>query len=259
MCMSYTNLSVSKRDQFAQTPGWLKTHVRKSVGKYFDPCPASPRFDGLAIPWKRVNYVNPPYEDVSSWMAKAVREWTAHNRASLFLIPFRMHTRYIREAAPHISQWILLRRPPAFQGYRGRLPFAVYMPIVGRLPKRMQTDFKRRFYMLSARTVPDLAAKLRRAYACRVHSVGRRVSRPLSDILDAVNRDAARCAAIAPARLNNAAVQRALAMCNHAVFCNPTLHGTTGKYIEGTVAFVFHASPPKGEKIRTLEVADWEI
>lgn len=257
--MTYTALSVSKRDQFAQTPEWLKAHLRRSVGRYFDPCPASPRFDGLAVPWRKVNYVNPPYEDVSLWMAKAVREWTAHGRVSLFLIPFRMHTRYIREAAPHISRWILLRRPPAFQGYKSRPPFAVYMPIVGQLPGGLRTDFKRGFYMLRARTMQDLAAKLRRTYACRVHSVGRGASARLSDVLDAVNRGGARCAAIAPARLNNAAVRRALAACNHAVFCNPTLHGTTGKYIEGTVAFVFHAAPPKGETVRTLEVADWEI
>jgi len=86
----YSKGFVSKNDQFAQTPDWLLLFYRKMFGNYFDPCPASPTFDGLSIPWKHRNYINPPYNELSKWIKKGIQE----RKESIYLIPFRPHNSY---------------------------------------------------------------------------------------------------------------------------------------------------------------------
>lgn len=88
----YHKAFVSKKDQFAKTPQWLLKFYHKKFGKFFDPCPANPKFDGLKIKWKTFNYVNPPYIDTSLWLEKAHDE----KRETLMLIPFRPHTKYFK-------------------------------------------------------------------------------------------------------------------------------------------------------------------
>ena len=81
---------LSKNDQFAQTPDWLLTFYRNMFGSFYDPCPVNPKVDGLSIPWKHRNYVNPPYNELSKWIAKGIQE----HKESIYLIPFRPHTSY---------------------------------------------------------------------------------------------------------------------------------------------------------------------
>ena len=59
---------------------------RDMFSKCFDPCPSVPAFDGLAIEWHQVNYVNPPYSDKTTWIKKALRE-KKKGRTSIFLLP----------------------------------------------------------------------------------------------------------------------------------------------------------------------------
>ena len=56
---------------------------------YFDPCPLddNPKFDGLSIPWKKYNYVNPPYSDKVPWIKKAIEEMKLGN-VTVMLLPF---------------------------------------------------------------------------------------------------------------------------------------------------------------------------
>lgn len=74
-----------------QTPPGLRDAIYKKFspdGKMFDPCPANPDFDGLSIPWKECNYVNPPYSRGQQhlWVTKALSE-LKHNRKTYLLLP----------------------------------------------------------------------------------------------------------------------------------------------------------------------------
>ena len=53
--------------------------------EFFDPCPVNGT-EGLEIEWKRLNYVNPPYPQLSEFVFKAIEEMTlAHY--SIMLLP----------------------------------------------------------------------------------------------------------------------------------------------------------------------------
>jgi len=52
------------------------TNLNREFNFDFDPCPY-PRpnnFDGLTEEWGQSNYVNPPFEDVTAWVRKAIAE-----------------------------------------------------------------------------------------------------------------------------------------------------------------------------------------
>lgn len=53
---------------------------------FFDPCPLNPKFDGLNIDWKPLNYVNPPYSNLKDWVDKAYFE-TKQGRKTIMLLP----------------------------------------------------------------------------------------------------------------------------------------------------------------------------
>lgn len=51
----------------------------------FDPCPVNPKFDGLTTPWKKINYVNPPYTLLRQFVYKAIDELNNGNTTVLLL------------------------------------------------------------------------------------------------------------------------------------------------------------------------------
>jgi len=67
-------------------------HIAKH--EMFDPCPARPAFDGLTIPWKPWNFVNPPYARVKGdketmlhkFVIKALKEAKLGHK-SIMLLP----------------------------------------------------------------------------------------------------------------------------------------------------------------------------
>ena len=104
MTSQYSNLYISRKDQKAQTPDWILKWVKVHFGSYFDPCPPNPKFDGLSIKWKTMNFVNPPFDNISKWMDKAVNEFHKNGSTSISLIPFRPHTEYFRRNSKYIKK-----------------------------------------------------------------------------------------------------------------------------------------------------------
>jgi hypothetical protein len=136
---AFLRANMNGRDQAARTPDALLRLVRSLfVGRarLYDPCPAGrdPTFDGLAVPWRRINYVNPPYDDVASWMAKAASE-AELGRASVMLVPARPYTRYFAECAfARATHVVFLQNKVAFQGYPLPLPAPLMLVVFGTPP-----------------------------------------------------------------------------------------------------------------------------
>jgi DNA N-6-adenine-methyltransferase (Dam) len=106
-----------------ETPEDVSQELREEFGEMFDPCPyvgkgKRPDFDGLTIPWKKLNYVNPPYNDIEPWFAKALKEWEEHRNVSVFLIPVRAGTVYWKK-------WVWLQAS-AVRFIAGRIIFKGY-------------------------------------------------------------------------------------------------------------------------------------
>jgi hypothetical protein len=78
------------KSQVHITPQRVYDIIRAKWGwtKMFDPCPVNPTFDGLLIPWKKQNYVNPPYakDELVLFVEKAVDEIENGNE-SIMLLP----------------------------------------------------------------------------------------------------------------------------------------------------------------------------
>lgn len=71
------------------TPPDMLARLQSEFAFDFDPCP-HPRpdgFDGLAVPWGKSNWVNPPFTGgVSAWIKKAIAE-AALGKQSVIILP----------------------------------------------------------------------------------------------------------------------------------------------------------------------------
>lgn len=98
-----------------RTPPSIWSIISREYGTVFDPCPANPTFDGLTIPWHAVNYVNPPYSAIETWLRKALHELDVHGHRSIFLLP-------VRTSAPYFHT-LILRRAKRIRFLRKRVRF----------------------------------------------------------------------------------------------------------------------------------------
>jgi hypothetical protein len=73
-------------DYDAKTSDFWQTPARLYPQDCFDPCPANPTFDGLAILWHGNAFVNPPYSQISAWINKALKE-RSHCKSIVMLLP----------------------------------------------------------------------------------------------------------------------------------------------------------------------------
>ena len=76
-----------------KTPKLVYKRLKYIFELKFDPCPHKPieGFDGLNMPWKSMNFINPPYSPPSvlrSWLEKAADESMQGNK-TVALVPFR--------------------------------------------------------------------------------------------------------------------------------------------------------------------------
>lgn len=65
--------------------------------------------DGLELPWKKLNWCNPPFDECSKWIKKAYEEQQKGNE-TVMLIPVRTETKYWHKYIlfnPNVSiQWL---------------------------------------------------------------------------------------------------------------------------------------------------------
>ena len=85
-----TKQNGSSNDNWA-TPDYILKDIRKEFGEFFDPCPLNhenSKWDGLKISWKKVNFINPPYnnKDKVAFIRKAFEE-SKKGKTCILLIP----------------------------------------------------------------------------------------------------------------------------------------------------------------------------
>lgn len=89
----------------------------------FDPCPAKPAFDGLAIEWHARNFVNPPYgREIRKWIKKGYEE-SLKGKLVVFLIPSRTDTAFWHDYVMKADEIRFIRGRLRFDEYRGGAPF----------------------------------------------------------------------------------------------------------------------------------------
>ena len=143
----YNNLIWSDNDQKAKTPPEVWHSIHEEFGKYiFDPCPPNPKWDGLKISWKKLNYVNPPYNKCKDWMKKAVHEMKVNKCKSVCLIPCRSHTNWFHEyVIPYAAEIRFIKNGVRFVGYKRKSPFStcivIYDPKHEGIPVLNSIDF----------------------------------------------------------------------------------------------------------------------
>jgi hypothetical protein len=89
----------------------------------FDPCPATPSFDGLSVEWGNVNFVNPPYgREIRKWIAKGYAEHKK-GKTVVFLIPSRTCSRWWHDYIMKASEIRFIKGRLKFQGAKFNAPF----------------------------------------------------------------------------------------------------------------------------------------
>jgi site-specific DNA-methyltransferase (adenine-specific) len=113
----------SASDQYS-TPTDVYEALNKEFHFDFDPCPlANPLwFDGLAVEWGRVNYVNPPYSQIKLWCKKAYEEWQK-GKTVVMLIPSRTDTRYWHDYIMKATEIRFIKGRLKFGGMKNSAPF----------------------------------------------------------------------------------------------------------------------------------------
>lgn len=109
---NYVNVYGHRGDNNWNTPEDLYKHLDAEFHFDFDPCPPEGN-NGLNVVWGTSNFVNPPYDDIESWLKKAVEE---QPKQSVFLLPVRTCTHYFHN--------IILKHAKTIRFIRGRLRFS---------------------------------------------------------------------------------------------------------------------------------------
>ena len=142
----YTNLMWSADNQEAQTPPEVWEVLKEEWGEMFDPCPPNPKFDGLSIPWKKINYCNPPYNQCKEWMIKCIEEFKKGN-TTICLIPCRCHTNWFHSyVLPYATTIKFVKNGVRFVGYKRKSPFPVCIVVFDPSKRGTQTFESVDFY-----------------------------------------------------------------------------------------------------------------
>ena len=143
MATGYQKSQFSSKDQDAQTPDDVMEKIRhwyNHGNPMHDPCP--PNWNpatmpsGLDIDWEGVNYVNPPYNNLSMWMKKCV-EQAAKGRKVVCLIPQRGDVNWWHDwVLAHADQIDFIRQGVRFKTYERKCPFPICIVVYEGNPKK---------------------------------------------------------------------------------------------------------------------------
>lgn len=104
-----------------ETPDYLYEELNKEFNFDFDPCPLYSKIDGLAIPWGKVNFVNPPYNriDKPKFILKAYNEWKL-GKICVLLLPAATGTKQFHEIILPNAEVRFIKGRISFKGYNSK-------------------------------------------------------------------------------------------------------------------------------------------
>jgi len=122
----------SKNDD-VETPFSLKRQLEIEFGMdLYDPCPINCTTNNLLVPWKKRNYVNPPFSNVTGFVEKAIKEYHMFGNETLLLVPFRPTTKYWNDYLwPNIKEFYVFKKNIVFAGYDRGLPIPIVLVLIG--------------------------------------------------------------------------------------------------------------------------------
>ena len=106
-----------------QTPDDVYKKLDAEFNFDFDPCPQNPGSDGLNIPWKARNFVNPPYgREIGKWCKKAYDE-SRRGKLVVMLIPSRTSNAWWHDYIMRADEIRFIRGRLRFKGAKWNAPF----------------------------------------------------------------------------------------------------------------------------------------
>lgn len=125
------------KNQFAQTPDtvyqYIQNHLQMQLST-FDPCPAKPTQNGLAIDWRADKheciYINPPFKDSHEWIQKCISELDKqHFHTAVMMLPCRMSSPWFRLLCNR-SECMLIPNKVTFKNYTHAYPWGVLLCVL---------------------------------------------------------------------------------------------------------------------------------
>jgi site-specific DNA-methyltransferase (adenine-specific) len=116
-------LAIGKRNKNdIATPHDLLFELWQEFHFNFDPCPLNADFDGLSVPWKERNFVNPPFDNVAKFLEKGLKE-LEKGKLSVFLITAKTFNEYWHKYIwPRASEIRFFRGKLQFEGFDNYFP-----------------------------------------------------------------------------------------------------------------------------------------
>lgn len=113
----------SKKSDHWSTPPETYAALDREFRFNFDPCPLNANFDGLLVPWRGRVFVNPPYSNISAFLAKARQELGRGASVCVFLIPARTDTKWFHEYIYNKSEIRFIKGRLKFGDSKNSAPF----------------------------------------------------------------------------------------------------------------------------------------
>jgi len=105
------------------TPDSVYSKLDREFNFDFDPCPINHEHDGLKIPWRKSNFVNPPYgREIGNWIKKGYEEHLK-GKIVVFLIPSRTDTKWWHDYIMKADEIRFIRGRLKFGGSKNSAPF----------------------------------------------------------------------------------------------------------------------------------------
>jgi phage N-6-adenine-methyltransferase len=125
------------------TPVWLFEYAQQRYGQFdLDVCAAHDSYkckpyytiedNSLTLPWRQLNWCNPPYSNIRPWIEKAALELNQDN-STVMLLPADFSTRWFKLVWELSSEILIINQRVKFVGATSSPKFASFFCLISPL------------------------------------------------------------------------------------------------------------------------------